>query len=236
MMRTIVLGLVVSLVLITSPSSSNAGIVLNGDAYHVAYCQDDPDLAVQEGFASSFPAAGSLSADMGGVASGTEVYSYTQSGKVTIFQSTSSGTVSGFASDPNQGRYGSGFFFTIFTATTDATYSYSMTVNSTGAADELSASLLLFDYNTGTEEILIFGADSDKGTLAAGHTYGLFGTVYAKNYTRDQGGLGGTGSVSADINFEITSVPEPSSVAMLGLGIAGLAGCGWRRRKIGATA
>jgi hypothetical protein len=31
--------------------------------------------------------------------------------------------------------------------------------------------------------------------------------------------------------FEVTTVPEPSTVALLGIGIAGMAGYGWRRRR-----
>lgn len=231
MIRRIVMGLA----LITSPSSSNASFVLIGDAYHAAYAQDDPDFANQDVFVSSFPAAGSLSADIG-FASGAQTFSYTQSGNVTSIQSTCSGAVSGFANDSGpQGRYGEGFFYTLFGLTTDATYSYSMAVTTTGTADEQVANLALLDLDTGFV-LDVYDTSAGTGTLTAGHTYVLFGTVYAVNHFVEFGG-GDTGSISADMSFEVTStVPEPASATMLGLGIVGLAGWYRRRRQIGATA
>jgi hypothetical protein len=236
MIRTIVLGLMVGFVLIASPSSSRASFVLVGDAYHAAYCQDDPDFANDDVFVSSFPAAGSLSADIG-FASGAQTFSYTQSGYVTAIQSTCSGYVSGPANDSGpQGRYGEGFFYTFFSLTTDATYSYSMSVTSTGTADEMLANLALLDFDTGFV-LDVYDTSNGTGTLFAGHTYVLFGTVYAVNHFFEIS-EGGTGSISADMSFEVTSspAPEPASVVMLGLGVVGMAGYGWRRRKIGATA
>jgi hypothetical protein len=44
-------------------------------------------------------------------------------------------------------------------------------------------------------------------------------------------------AVTMDMSIEYnnqfnTAVPEPSSLALLGIGIAGMAGYGWRRRKL----
>jgi len=42
----------------------------------------------------------------------------------------------------------------------------------------------------------------------------------------------GIGSFSKDLAFELYSIPEPGTVGLAGLGLAGLAAFGWRRRKM----
>ena len=41
---------------------------------------------------------------------------------------------------------------------------------------------------------------------------------------------------SAGLSVQFMSAPEPSTIALLGTGIAGVAGYGWRRRKAAVPA
>jgi hypothetical protein len=41
----------------------------------------------------------------------------------------------------------------------------------------------------------------------------------------------GSNNLSLDVTFGATAAPEPASLTLLGLGVAGLAAYGWRRRR-----
>jgi hypothetical protein len=82
-----------------------------------------------------------------------------------------------------------------------------------------------------------FAADSNKGN-PAGSAYGSFmlaGTFTTIQWTRPLT----PGAVVTDGNalaVSATAVPEPSSVVLMGAGVVGVLGYGWRRRKAAKVA
>jgi PEP-CTERM motif len=65
-----------------------------------------------------------------------------------------------------------------------------------------------------------------------GHEIHLFGNGVPNDQSHGTGNSQGI----LHITFSPSSTPEPASVTLLGIGIVGLAGYGWRRRKQAATA
>jgi hypothetical protein len=119
-----------------------------------------------------------------------------------------------------------------------------------GPAEQLSASGAFLVDNRA-----YLGNDAGSGANSGGISNSSDLTLWGLIFTNGSGqeiNIWGTGSgnysfyrwtpgVGYDVqttstNVALTPVPEPGSLTLLGLGIAGLAGYGWRRRKQAAVA
>jgi len=105
----------------------------------------------------------------------------------------------------------------------------------------ITSGMLTETFSNGT----LFGTTSGNGT-ASGHGTATFtidfvitgGTGF---FAGDMGEATLTGtitstgptteSITGSYSGSLTSTPEPATITLLGIGIAGMAGYGWRRRK-----
>jgi|HubBroStandDraft_3_1064219.scaffolds.fasta_scaffold00326_5 hypothetical protein len=119
-----------------------------------------------------------------------------------------------------------------------------LTVPANGTLSSFTVNDLVGAGNIGptTESTFANGTSSSLGTLLATHTFptgttsGEFGPVSAGAGAlfadAHQYIIPFTGPGSANDSIELTTgVPEPSTWVMLGMGFAGLAALGWRKRK-----
>ena len=92
----------------------------------------------------------------------------------------------------------------------------------------------------GTYWLAVYPDNTNGGIASKDTTSGAnaVGTSPGANYVSTDGGntfLGPTGNTgSAGIEGVATAAPEPASLTLLGIGIPGIAGYGWRRRKLAA--
>jgi hypothetical protein len=80
---------------------------------------------------------------------------------------------------------------------------------------------------TGTGSVQQFFVPQDATQLYLGFADGNNFTGPPTTYNDDIGSL--------NVSYTLASVPEPSSVLLIGIGIAGMAGYEWRRRKLRAA-
>ena len=104
----------------------------------------------------------------------------------------------------------------------------------TGSTTSPTLSTTTITFNDNTDDYVGVGPYGENGPGSAG--YGNVNDVW----TVVIGGSGTSATInilaaSLDLSFTLpgatTSTPEPSSLLMLGSGLMGLAGFGWRRRK-----
>jgi hypothetical protein len=82
---------------------------------------------------------------------------------------------------------------------------------------------------------------ADLGFFTQAGAVNLFtgGSFQARGLSPDVGPVGtprpGTADVTVRVDYTFTPIPEPTTLALLGIGAACLVGCGLRRRRLAAT-
>ncbi len=137
-----------------------------------------------------------------------------------------------------------------FTVSTDTAYSVEGYINQNGGSSEAYIELgsHLYDFTVpqwlftssnysfiSPTEITTVTLGSQTGTLLAGHNYGWFTSeITDTNYYDDDGGEASgniTMTLGAGVTSSGSSVPEPASLAMWGLGAIGMAFARCRRNR-----
>jgi PEP-CTERM motif len=89
-----------------------------------------------------------------------------------------------------------------------------------------------FNNNTGYPFFVYESSVVVNGVLPAGtYLYFDYSNVSLDAYGSN---ASASGSITQVSTLTLTSVPEPASMTLLGIGVASIAGCGWRRRKLAA--
>lgn len=196
---------------------------------------------------TGFPAANTLSGPFGAID-----YAYSQINSVAQFDGVFSISIPAlgqtFAKSEVQGEP---YFFQEFTTTTNEAFSWTGSFTEDGNADQMGVGVYLHDLTTNTyltseslyrdhgNSFPTSGPGSTlSGLLLAGHTYQIGAFAYLKN-SFSNGTMGppsATGGNAATANgefhFTAIAVPEPSTLALLGLGGIGSAISIYRRRRV----
>lgn len=233
MSRAVVWGAIVAS-LVYSPFVARADLIL-GAGYQTADTYDAANHYLSDSvnpISTSFPSSGELVAGIGPGSVSNVKYSYTQSGGVSSFDWTVNQYQDGSVREhPSFYSYARNLFEQYFTSNANATYAFTSDWNGLGTPGDPTYILSLYDQTANHFEISdAFTVLNHTGTLIAGHTYQLRGFNWV---SESDAGVGPT-SAAGHFNFtatEVISVPEPSSVTLLGLGALGLLGACRRQQK-----
>jgi hypothetical protein len=168
-----------------------------------------------------------------GVGLNDNLYSINSStGAATLIGANGLANLSSIDFENSLASDGTNLYYTLGTSGgTDILYKLNLT---TGAATEIGS--------TGTTGIA--GSVFAGPTFATGQLYGFLtnGNVDTINTTTGQATHSGTENAPSAIyggvgivESQFAATPEPSSLALLGIGTTGIAGYGWRRKRKAAT-
>lgn len=94
---------------------------------------------------------------------------------------------------------------------------------------------------TGTQQLLR-PTDPFENQAGAGNgddigNFALTGaTAGNDNFRNSTENLSGFGNYTLNVTMQVAPVPEPTTWAMMGMGVIGMVGIGWRRKRCGASA
>ncbi len=172
---------------------------------------------INASFASGLGAITALAFNASGdlfVASGSNsnVYEVTAANTYTTYASASSGLGAGLAFNANGDLFYATYEGNIYKVTSGSASSY--------------ASL---NSNTAAEDVLAINSSGDLFVTSGGGTSQYVYEVTAKNTFSQFASVNGPAGLA--FQPSIASAPVPSSLTLLSLGLCGLAGYSWRRRR-----
>ncbi len=126
-------------------------------------------------------------------------------------------------------RFASETGFRTFTSSALAAGTYRLAVGVVNVTDELGESGLLID------NLALSTGSLTNGGFESGNFSGFTVFGEARIVGANFGSIAPGGGTSQALLTTVNAVPEPSSLALAGMGVAGLAGFGWCRRKRSAA-
>lgn len=243
---TLLFGAALLVLLIVTPAPADVIVAGSGSTTSSASTDFGPSNSQTHSFTGLGAASSGASASVGGFFSG----SASTTGSVGIGLSgppNGAQTLTGFASSHgvstgNSESFGSSSLSGTFTLTPkdslNTQYAYQLTAS--GAAsqtffNDASAGFNIAGVGGASVTANDFLSSDSRSFSLTGSGLLLPGTfafsAFANQDNFENGSFTGVTNASVNFSLLLIPVPEPGTLAALGLGMLGLAGCGWLRRR-----